>query len=69
MLIIEFDAQRCAGHAQCNAAAPQVYQLDDTGYCVPPPRAIDESLRAAAIEGADACPERVLTVIDESEAR
>jgi ferredoxin len=68
MPTIKFDAQRCAGHAQCNAAAPQVYQLDDAGYCLPPGE-IDESLRAAAIQGADACPELVLTVIDETTAR
>lgn len=61
---IELNAERCAGHALCNAVAPDVYQLDDNGYCVAP-TVIDESLRASAMSGADACPEQVLNVLDD----
>jgi len=66
MSTIEFDSTRCVGHALCNATAPQVYQLDDNGYCEPPTQRIDDSSRAAAVEGAGACPEQALTVIDET---
>jgi ferredoxin len=62
---IIFDEQHCAGHALCNATSPAIYQLDDNGYCVKPPTHIDDSLRAAATAGADACPERALTVTDD----
>ncbi|CQD18462.1 ferredoxin [Mycobacterium sp. 050272] len=62
---IEFDQSRCVGHAQCNAAAPDVYELDDNGYLLPPPSVIDESLRDSAIAGASACPEGVLKVFDD----
>jgi ferredoxin len=62
---IDFDAKHCVGHALCNATAPGVYELDDNGYCLPPPEYIDESLRASAAAGADACPERALAVLDE----
>lgn len=65
MTRIGFDAPHCVGHALCNAVAPLVYELDDNGYCLPPAERIDESLRASAIEGADACPEQALTVIDD----
>jgi len=62
---IEFDQSRCVGHAQCYAAAPDVYELDDNGYLLPPPNVIDESLRDSAIAGASACPEGVLKVFDD----
>ena len=65
---IFFDAQRCAGHALCNAIAPEVYQLDDDGYCHNVPTTIKDSLRDAAVAGAQACPEGVLRVIDDSDA-
>lgn len=62
---IVLDTRRCAGHALCHATAPEVYDLDDVGYCLPPPTHIDASLRAAAVAGADACPEQALQVIDD----
>lgn len=64
---ILFDSEHCAGHALCHATAPEVYQLDDNGYCLPPPNRIDESMRDAAMEGAESCPERVLQVVDDDE--
>ena len=62
---IEFDQARCVGHAQCYAAAPYVYELDDNGYLLPPPAVIDEALRDSAVAGASACPEQALTVLDD----
>jgi ferredoxin len=62
---IEFDQSRRVGHAQCYAAAPDVYELDDNGYLLPPPNVIDESLRDTAIAGASGCPEGVLKVFDD----
>ncbi|OBG86351.1 hypothetical protein A5699_02460 [Mycobacterium sp. E802] len=62
---IELDEHHCAGHALCNAVAPQIYHLNEQGYCLPPPEHIDESSRAAALAGAEACPERALTVLDD----
>jgi ferredoxin len=67
MARIEFDSAHCAGHTLCNATAPEVYQLDDNGYCHNPPAMVNESLREAAIAGADACPERVLRVLEDTE--
>ena len=29
---IVVDCDRCQGHAMCAAQAPDVYELDDTGY-------------------------------------
>ena len=49
----------------CNVAAPDVYDLDDDGYCIPPVEAISDDLRQQALAGAKACPERALTIVDE----
>ena len=62
---IEFDSARCAGHALCAAAGPDVYHLDDAGYCIPPERHLAPELSDQAYRGADACPERAITVIED----
>ena len=61
---VHFDAERCAGHAQCAALAPDVYPLDDEGYCVVGERTeIAEDQQANAVRGAEACPEGALRII------
>ena len=66
---IEFDAEHCAGHALCAAAGPDVYHLDDAGYCIPPKRDVAPELIDQAYSGADACPEQAITVIDDRSAK
>ena len=56
------DSGLCTGHAQCSAMGPEVYDLDDAGYCVIPVEQIAERLRDQAIAGAEACPERAITL-------
>ncbi|WP_246833338.1 ferredoxin [Williamsia sp. 1138] len=55
----------CVGHAMCNVAAPDVFDLDDDGYCIPPAAEISDIVRQQAIAGVKACPERALTLVDE----
>ncbi len=60
---ISFDRNRCAGHAQCNAAAPNVFPLDDRAYCdVPDTSVVPEGLEEQARAGADACPEHAIAI-------
>ena len=56
------DTTKCVGHARCNATAPEVYDLDDDGYVVAPDGEVPAVLEGQARQGADACPERALTV-------
>jgi ferredoxin len=57
---VQIDQAACAGHGQCAAAAPDVYELDDDGFVLPVTAvAHDEH----AVDGADACPERAITII------
>lgn len=62
---IKFDEKHCAGHALCAASAPDVFDLDDDGYCVPPTGNVSAELVEQARRGADACPERALEVVDD----
>ncbi|MET0337528.1 MAG: ferredoxin [Caulobacter sp.] len=66
MITIKINKERCAGHARCAAVAPEVYELDETGYIAFEGRVVGEDLRARATRGARACPERVITVLDET---
>jgi ferredoxin len=59
---ITLDRDRCAGHALRVAAAPDVYDFDDGGYCVLPSEIVPPAMAAQAKAGAVACPERALRV-------
>ncbi|KOS56730.1 hypothetical protein Z051_08300 [Rhodococcus rhodochrous KG-21] len=61
---VEVDLGKCVGHAQCFAAASAVYDLsDEDGTCVIRYAEIPSAHEAEARHGADACPERAITVI------
>lgn len=61
---ITVDVHRCVGHARCAAVAPEVYEVNDDGFNVTAEKEVDTALRAAAIRGMRACPERVIKVDD-----
>ncbi|MEV4571013.1 ferredoxin [Nonomuraea sp. NPDC049419] len=55
------DMTRCQDHGQCVFAAPEVFQLDDSGhlaYVADP----DESLRSEVEDAADVCPLQAIRV-------
>ncbi|MCU1644358.1 MAG: ferredoxin [Nocardia sp.] len=59
---VSVNSDLCMGHTLCNAIGPDVYQLDEQGHCCPMSGDIPADLEAQAVEGADACPERALTI-------
>ncbi len=59
---IAVDKDRCTGHARCYATAPDVYQLDDLGYCAITELTVPPELEQQASAGAGACPERAITI-------
>jgi ferredoxin len=61
---IDVDRDKCTGHARCYATAPQVYVLDDDGYNVGGRSEVPAEFEAAARDGAAACPESAITIID-----
>ena len=59
---VTVDMDKCSGHARCNAVAPDVYELDDNGYCAITELIVPAGLEKSAQAGADACPERAIAV-------
>lgn len=56
----------CVGHAQCHRAAPEVFPLDDNGYnTLTPLIQVPPGLEEQARRGVKACPERVLTLLED----
>jgi len=50
----------------CHANAPDVYELDDLGYNVMDGEVdVDDALADAARRGAESCPERAITIVDD----
>jgi ferredoxin len=62
-LTITVDREKCSGHARCAMKGPDVYELDEEGYCISDGKVVtDESLRTQVIHGMKACPERAILV-------
>jgi ferredoxin len=62
MTRIQLIPNGCVGHGQCNAVAPEVYGLDEDGYCVPQPGDVPAQLMSRAVDGAKSCPERAIVL-------
>jgi ferredoxin len=59
------DNSLCQGHTQCNATAPDIYELDDEGYiAVKSGTTVPAGQEDLARSGAAACPERALTIVE-----
>lgn len=61
---VAVDSDRCMGHGQCYAHAPDVYTPDEEGYCRVLMHDVDGDKLQQAREGAEACPESAITVSD-----
>jgi ferredoxin len=55
--VVHVDRSLCAGHALCAARAPEVYKLDDEGFCVSDGTIVGPELAKQARLGALVCPE------------
>lgn len=61
---IHFDEKKCEGHAQCAFNGPDFYPLNDDGHCtISPVTKVFRGFEEQAADGAMACPEQALTVI------
>jgi len=59
---IRVDQARCTGHGRCANTAPDLYELDEEGYCAIEELLVPAGREAAATDGASACPESAITV-------
>jgi ferredoxin len=60
------DQGRCHGHQMCAIAAPEVFGSDEYGNAVVLLDSIPADLQAAARRAEGNCPERAITLDDES---
>ena len=62
---IRIDQAGCVGHARCAAVAPDIYPLDDDGYIAVAEIEVKPGQEALARRGARACPERIITIVED----
>ena len=62
---IRINKAGCVGHARCAALAPDIYVLDDDGYIAQEEIDVPPGKEDQARRGARACPERIITVIED----
>jgi len=62
---IKIDRESCQGHARCAAVAGELYQLNDQGYISSDGFDVPVGKEDVARKGARACPERVISVVDD----
>lgn len=62
---IRVEKAQCVGNARCQAVAPQFYALDDDGYIATEGFDVAEGHERPARNGARACPERIIFVIED----
>ncbi|KHK90139.1 ferredoxin [Novosphingobium malaysiense] len=62
---IRIEKAQCVGNARCHAVAEKLYVLDDDGYISSEGFAVAPEDELLARRGARACPERIITVIEE----
>ncbi|MGV0739784.1 ferredoxin [Mycobacterium syngnathidarum] len=62
---VRLERDKCAGHAQCYAVDPEIFPIDDEGYCILQERIVRPEEEKAAREGVAACPELALVIDDD----
>lgn len=63
-LTIRVDRSICAGHALCALRAPDVYRIDEEGFCASDGELVAPDMEAAARLGARACPEGAIQLTE-----
>ena len=62
---IRIERAACVGNARCAAIAADLYPLDDDGYIDSDGFEVAEGTEKLARNGARACPERIIYVIED----
>ena len=64
---IRIDKNACVGNARCAAVSEELFPLDDDGYIAVTEVDVPAGMEDLARRGARACPERVITIIEDDE--
>lgn len=64
MAVLKADVNLCQGYANCVAAVPEVFDIDDDGIVVLLVRAVAEAERARVEQAVRSCPVSALSIED-----
>jgi ferredoxin len=59
------DKEKCAGHARCATAAPELFELDLNGYIGFSEKTVPPGKEGMARLGENACPEQVIRLVED----
>lgn len=62
-MIIRIDRSICAGHAICAMKAPDLFELDDEGFCISDGKLVPPGQEEDAETAANYCPEHAITLV------
>jgi ferredoxin len=62
---IRIERAACVGNARCAAVSAEMFPLDDGGYIPSNGFEVAEDLEKTATNGARACPERIIFVVED----
>ncbi|MCU1615621.1 MAG: putative ferredoxin [Frankiales bacterium] len=65
MIRARVDRERCEGYSQCNALAPELFELDDDGISTPLVGDVPPDLLDALRDAADHCPTQAILVLSD----
>jgi len=57
---VRLERSRCVGHAQCYAVDPELFPIDDMGYCILEEHDVLAGDERLTRDGVAACPEEAL---------
>ncbi len=61
---VSVDSEVCAGHGNCMAICPEVFDLTDDGYAVVIAEEVPSESEDAARNAVAQCPERAISIIE-----
>lgn len=62
---VRLERDKCVGHAQCHAADPELFPIDDMGYSILQEHDVTAEDEPRTREGVAACPELALVLEDD----
>lgn len=65
---IRIDKSACVGNARCANVSEELFPLDDEGYIAVDVIDVPEGMEKLATRGARACPERIITIVEDDAA-
>ena len=65
---IRIEKAACVGNARCAAVSAEMFPLDDEGYIATEGFDVPEGAEKTAKNGARACPERIIFVVEDDDS-